>query len=107
MNIVVIFRYKDSEESLFQEKESVRSQLEMMNEERAKLSKVGHIMHQLPPSLPLTLSLSVHVCVCLYVRMCVPRSVRSLRRRMQPSLGTRTSDRESSTMPLSKWKMPN
>jgi len=34
-------RYKSSEESLFQEKESVRSQLEMLHEEKAKLSRVG------------------------------------------------------------------
>ena len=37
---LVVIRYRSTEESLFQEKESVRSQLEMLHEEKAKLSRV-------------------------------------------------------------------
>ena len=48
------YRYKNSEESLFREKESIRSQLEMLQEEKAKLSKVITVSPiQWNPSIPL------------------------------------------------------
>ena len=90
---MLIHRYKIHEEKLFIEKESLKSQLEAVQEEKAKLSKVKIIAGK-EREFVTSISLSIYYC----------RSVRTLPERMPPSLDTGTSDRRSSIMRPSRWR---
>ena len=92
-NIVHVHRYKIHEEKMFMEKESLRSQLEAAQEEKAKLLKV-HIRFRVQRTPAFTVVFEF-------------RSVRTSLERMPRSLDTGTSDRRSSTMLPSRWRTAN
>lgn len=104
--ITYVHRYKIHEEKLFIEKESLRSQLEAAQEEKAKLLKVTHVIKFCVISDFIELSTFTAGVFVIILIFCF-RSVRASRGRMPRSLGTGILGRRSSTMPPSRWRTAN